>query len=232
MGHEWRYTRGETAANLQLKCAICGLWIQQVHAQEVFHRIDSQPCKNFPNQGPQFWTALHPSHQWFSTGKSWECSGCGVSFGPAVAKEPNKASKTCSKAKVGVGKISFAKASPNRTEAQTGPRQTSPVGTEAPISQASPQAPPQGFGIQGPSVSKDSLGRAQDPQLSFPKASSSKTEVPKLSAEPSATGNEDQAQTRASSRSRPKPSPKAKQAKAKPKVHPSPHPLEDPHQRV
>ena len=122
MGHEWRYTRGETAANLQLKCAICELWIQQVHAQEVFHRIDSQPCKNFPNQGPQFWTALHPSHQWFSTGKTWECSGCGVSFGPAVAKEPSKASKTCSKAKVGIGKISFAKASPNRTEAQTCPR--------------------------------------------------------------------------------------------------------------
>ena len=27
MGHEWRYTRGETPANLQLKCAICELWI-------------------------------------------------------------------------------------------------------------------------------------------------------------------------------------------------------------
>ena len=84
MGHEWRYTRGETAANLQLKCAVCELWIQQVHAQEVFHRIDSQPCKNFPNQGPQFWPALHPSHQWLSTGKTWECSGCGVSLVRAV----------------------------------------------------------------------------------------------------------------------------------------------------
>ena len=29
VGHVWQYTRGEKATNLQLKCAVCDLWIQQ-----------------------------------------------------------------------------------------------------------------------------------------------------------------------------------------------------------
>ena len=98
---------------------MCGLWVQQTYSQEVFQKVDAQPCRGFPSQGPRFWPELHPSHIWLSTGKTWECSGCGVSFGPAVARVPNKATKLCNKSCLG-NKLSFAKASFPRTEAQTG----------------------------------------------------------------------------------------------------------------
>ena len=111
MGHAWQYTRGEKATNLQLKCAVCDLGIQQTYSQEVFQRVDSHPCKEYPHQGPQFWPALHTSHKWVSTGKTRECSGCGVSFGPSSAKEPSKATKPCPRTRVGVTTISFAKVS-------------------------------------------------------------------------------------------------------------------------
>ena len=41
--------------------ALCGLWVQQTYSQEVFQKVDAQPCRGFPSQGPRFWPTLHPS---------------------------------------------------------------------------------------------------------------------------------------------------------------------------
>ena len=125
-GHTWRYTRGEEAINLQLKCEVCGLWVQQTYSQDAFQKVDAQPCIGQPSQGPRFWPELHPTHTWQSTGKTWECTGCGVGFGPA-AKVPSKATKVCPKT-LHVAKLCFGKTSLSRTEAlSVNPEQLSEV---------------------------------------------------------------------------------------------------------
>ena len=174
-GHTWQYTRGEDATNLQLKCTVCGLWVQQTYSQETFQKVDAQPCRGFPSQGPRFWPTIHPSHLWFSTGKTWECSGCGVGFGPAVAKVPNKATKLCSKNCLG-NKLSFAKASLPRTEAQTS---SSPFGKH----EVTVPAKATGSGtlnsacpLAVPSPPKQALSASS--QIFFTKASSPRTEQP------------------------------------------------------
>ena len=174
-GHTWQYTRGEDATNLQLKCTVCGLWVQQTYSQETFQKVDAQPCRGFPSQGPRFWPTIHPSHIWFSAGKTWECSGCGVGFGPAVAKVPNKATKLCSKNCLG-NKLSFAKASLPRTEAQTS---SSPFGKH----EVTVPAKATGSGtlnsacpLAVPPPPKHALSASC--QLFFTKASSPRTEQP------------------------------------------------------
>ena len=169
------------STNLQLKCKTCDLWIQQTHSQEVFQRIDQQPCRNHPHQGPQFWPTLHPSHKWFSTGKTWECSGCGVSFGPA-SKAPNKAVKACSKIKQGVAKLSFAKASSSKTETQPDPKQASFLGTEE--------------NLQAPNVASQTRFNKASPKTKQakakpkPQASPFRIEVPQAALFTSSSGHE------------------------------------------
>ena len=208
VGHAWKYTRGEEATNLQLKCSVCDLWIQQTYAQDVFQRVDQHPCRGFPRQGPQFWPALHPSHKWFSTGKTWECYGCGVSFGPTASKEPSKASKPCSKGKLGVAKLSF-KTSSSRTEPQPDQKQASPTEAEehAPKAQATsrPKALP-----------KNKQAKAKPK----PKASLAKTEVQQTANSTSSIGQEASNQIlpkHASLTPSPKALPQVTQAKPKPK---------------
>ena len=209
MGHVWHFSRGEEATNLQLKCKTCDQWIQQTHSQEVFQRIDQQPCRNHPHQGPQFWPTLHPSHKWFSAGKTWECSGCGVSFGPA-SKAPNKAVKACSKIKQGVAKLSFAKASPSKTETQPDPKQASFLGTEENL-----QAP--NFASQT-SPNKASPKTKQAKAKPKPQASPFRTEVPQAALFTSSSGHEAPSRTlpKQVPSHLPKATPKTRQGKSRP----------------
>ena len=192
-GHKWTFTRGENATNLQLKCEVCGLWVQQTYSQAVFQRVDAHPCQGFPSQGPRFWPELHPSHTWQSTGKTWECTGCGVGFGPASAKAPGKATKVCSKDRTGT-KLCFLRTSLSRTEAQppsfgqvrpevvapnqaTGPHLASGPGTKLVIEVAS--SPGQNFEVQnsGARELSESTSKSKDT-----KASSSKTELSSITS--------------------------------------------------
>ena len=201
MGHTWQFTRGETATNLQLKCTVCELWVQQTYSQEVFQRVDSHPCKNFPNQGPRYWPSLHPSHSWFSTGKTWECSGCGVGFGPAVVKAPAKATKVCANT-LGVKKLCFAKSSSPRTEACPVLAGTSTTGTEV-TGQAKAIVP------KTPKSAFDLLQQGSPPK-------------PKSSSSAMTEGSHGHVTRPTTSKEPPKPKPPTKGPRAKPKSKPDP----------
>ena len=69
------------AANLQLTCATCKLWVQQTYSQADFHRVVTHPCVGFSNEGPTYWPVLRSTHVMRSTGKAWACLGCKQAVG-------------------------------------------------------------------------------------------------------------------------------------------------------
>ena len=75
-GHSWQVSSPHRAANLQLTCATCRLWVQQTYSQADFHRVVTHPCVGFSNEGPTYWPLLHSTHVMRSTSKAWACLGC------------------------------------------------------------------------------------------------------------------------------------------------------------
>ena len=75
-GHSWQVSSLQGAANLQLTCATCRLWVQQTYSQADFHRVVTHPGVGFSNEGPTYWPLLHSTHVMRSTGKAWACLGC------------------------------------------------------------------------------------------------------------------------------------------------------------
>ena len=43
-GHSWQVSSPQGAANLQLTCETCKLWVQQTYSQADFHRVVTHPC--------------------------------------------------------------------------------------------------------------------------------------------------------------------------------------------
>ena len=73
-GHSWQVSSPQGAANLQLTCATCRLWVQQTYSQADFHRVVTHPCVGFSNEGPTYWPLLRSTHVMRSTGKAWAVS--------------------------------------------------------------------------------------------------------------------------------------------------------------
>ena len=91
-GHRfaWSHTNPN---NHSLKCSICSLFIQQTHPNEIFSRLEAQPCAHrpVPDLGK---FQLHRSHSFYNMGAVLLCTKCFAVHKPGqlapfkVVKEP------------------------------------------------------------------------------------------------------------------------------------------------
>ena len=124
MGHVWQFTRGETAANLQLSVQFVTFGFSKRILKKFPIGLTHTPARTTltraRSSGPFF--IRHPS------GLAQAKLGIVQVVGSALVllrpKNQVKLLKACSKGKVGVTKLSFAKAS------SPGSEQASPTGTE------------------------------------------------------------------------------------------------------
>ena len=86
----WSHTNPN---NHSLKCSICSLFIQQTHPNEIFSRLEAQPCAHrpVPDLGK---FQLHRSHSFYNMGAVLLCTKCFAVHKPGqltpfkVVKEP------------------------------------------------------------------------------------------------------------------------------------------------
>ena len=113
-GHSWKVSSPQGAANLQLTCEICKLWVQQTYSQDDFHKVVTHPCVGFSNEGPTHWPLLHSSHVMRSTGKAWECLGCKQVVG-VTCKNLKRALQLPCRSTGRQANLHFGSSSPNTT---------------------------------------------------------------------------------------------------------------------
>ena len=113
-GHSWKVSSPQGAANLQLTCETCKLWVQQTYSQDDFHKVVTHPCVGFSNEGPTHWPLLHSSHVMRSTGKAWECLGCKQVVG-VTSKNLKRALQLPCRSTGRQANLHFGRSSPNIT---------------------------------------------------------------------------------------------------------------------
>ena len=113
-GHSWKVSSPQGAANLQLTCETCKLWVQQTYSQDDFHKVVTHPCVGFSNEGPTHWPLLHSSHVMRSTGKAWECLGCKQVVG-VTSKNLKRALQLPCRSTGRQANLHFGRSSPNTT---------------------------------------------------------------------------------------------------------------------
>ena len=91
-GHRFAWTHSNPT-NHSLKCSVCSLFIQQVHPEEVFTRLEAQHCAHKPLQDISRF-GLHPTHSFYNMGAVLLCTKCFAVHKPGqltltkVVKEP------------------------------------------------------------------------------------------------------------------------------------------------
>ena len=91
-GHRYAWTHSNPT-NHSLKCSVCSLFIQQVHPEEVFTRLEAQHCAHRPLQDISRF-GLHPTHSFYNMGAVLLCTKCFAVHKPGqltltkVVKEP------------------------------------------------------------------------------------------------------------------------------------------------
>ena len=91
-GHRYAWTHSNPT-NHSLKCSVCSLFIQQVHPEEVFTRLEAQHCAHRPLQDICRF-GLHPTHSFYNMGAVLLCTKCFAVHKPGqltltkVVKEP------------------------------------------------------------------------------------------------------------------------------------------------
>ena len=73
-GHRYAWTHSNPT-NHSLKCSVCSLFIQQVHPEEVFTRLEAQHCAHRPLQDISRF-GLHPTHSFYNMGAVLLCTKC------------------------------------------------------------------------------------------------------------------------------------------------------------
>ena len=146
------------AANLQLTCETCKLWVQQTYSQEDFHKVVTHPCVGFSDEGPKHWPLLHSTHVLRTTGKAWACVGCKQVVG-VTCKSLKKALQLPCKSTGRQVSLNFASSSQgDRTAAQ--PARVSPPAVS--VTRQVALAPPVG---PGPSAEATRSATAQQSQV-------------------------------------------------------------------
>ena len=157
-GHSWKVSSPAGAANLQLTCETCKLWVQQTYSQEDFHKVVTHPCVGFSDEGPKHWPLLHSTHVLRTTGKAWACVGCKQVVG-VTCKSLKKALQLPCKSTGRQVSLNFASSSQgDRTAAQ--PARVSPPAVS--VTRQVALAPPVG---PGPSAEATRSATAQQSQV-------------------------------------------------------------------
>ena len=73
-GHRfaWSHTNPN---NHSLKCSVCTLYIQQVHTNEIFNRLEAQPCAHRPRDDLSPF-GFHATHAMYNMGAVLLCTKC------------------------------------------------------------------------------------------------------------------------------------------------------------
>ncbi|CAE7320508.1 unnamed protein product [Symbiodinium sp. CCMP2592] len=92
LGHQW-VKGAEGSTNMTMKCAICGLYLQQINDLPSFDRLMHHPCKRRGDPLQQ-WN-IHSSHDMINMGVQWSCAKCGRLQRPQHATGAKNLQKPC-----------------------------------------------------------------------------------------------------------------------------------------